>query len=98
MMKISLRRKKEEHDFAEIVERTKGVVLSAISKTLDAEFSSHIDDVVQETYLRAYKSLQKEQFKNNSSIETWLYTIARNESLRMNEKLVRERQKSENLA
>lgn len=96
-MKVFLKRK-EEVKFAEIVERTKSVVLSAIGKTLDSEFSSHIDDVVQETYMRAYKSLQKEQFQNNSSLETWLYTIARNESLRMNEKLVRERQKSENLA
>jgi len=96
-MKFSMKRK-EEANFTEIVESTKGVVLSAIGKTLDAEFSSHIDDVVQETYLRAYKSLKKEQFKNNSSLETWLYAIARNESLRMNEKLIRERKKSENLA
>lgn len=38
------------------------------------------DDVLQNTFLRIYKSLPK--FKQNSSLNTWMYRIAYNESLR----------------
>lgn len=82
-----------EAEFTEIVESTKRVVLSAIEKNLYPRFLHAIDDVVQETYLRAYKSLQKKQFEGRSALTTWLYTIARNESIRMNEKLGREDKK-----
>lgn len=84
----------EEKEFAEIVSRTKGVVLSAIEKNLASRFFHAIDDVAQETYLRAYKGLLKNQFRGDSSLETWLYTIARNESQRMNKKLMREEEKA----
>ncbi len=40
-----------EREFAEIVGRTKKVVLSAIEKNLASRFYHSIDDVVQETYL-----------------------------------------------
>lgn len=79
-----------ETEFAHIVHETKGVVLSAVEKHLAARHYHAIDDVVQETYLRAYNSLAREQFRGDSSITSWLYTIARNESYRMNEKLSRE--------
>ena len=49
--------------FAEIIKETKGVVLSAIEKTLFNRFYHAIDDVAQETYLRAYKSLDRNQFR-----------------------------------
>lgn len=79
-----------EKEFAGIVKSTKSIVLSAIKKHMPAQYFHSIDDVVQETYLRAYKSLIKNSFRGDSSVETWLYTIARNESLRMTKKLNRE--------
>ncbi len=38
------------------------------------------DDVLQNTFLRIYKSLPN--FKQNSSLHTWMYRIAYNESIR----------------
>ncbi len=86
-----------EREFAEIVGRTKKVVLTAIQKNLASRFYHSIDDVAQETYIRAYGSLEKGKFRGESSIETWLYSIARNESLRMNERLMREEMKKKKL-
>lgn len=86
-----------EREFADIVGRTKKVVLSAIEKNLASRFYHSIDDVVQETYIRAYGSLTKGKFRGESSLGTWLYSIARNESLRMNEKLMREERKKKKL-
>ncbi len=42
------------------------------------------DDVLQNTFIRIYKSLPN--FKQNSSLHTWMYRIAYNESLRFLEK------------
>lgn len=81
-------------DFTLIVKSTKKVVLSAIEKNLAERFYHAIDDVAQETYIRAYRGLVKNSFRADSSIETWLYAIARNESLRMNRKLMREEEKA----
>lgn len=83
-----------EREFAEIVKRTKKTVLSAIVKNMAPRFYHAIDDVAQETYIRAYNGLIKNSFKGDSSLETWLYKIARNESLRMNQKLLREEEKA----
>ena len=87
-----------ENEFAGIVNSTKSIVLSAIKKNLPAQYFHSIDDVVQETYLRAYRSLIKNSFRGDSSVETWLYTIARNESLRMTKKLNREEMKQKRKA
>jgi RNA polymerase sigma-70 factor (ECF subfamily) len=38
------------------------------------------DDVLQNTFIRIYKNIQ--QFKSKSSLHTWMYRIAYNESLR----------------
>lgn len=84
-----------DSDFTEIVNSTKAIVLSAIEKNLAERFFHSIDDVVQETYLRAYKALVSGKFREESKLSTWLYAIARNESLRMNEKLMREERKIE---
>ncbi len=84
-------------EFAEIISETKAVVLSAVSKHLAERFSHSVDDVVQEVYLRAYSSLVKGSFRNDSKFSTYIYTIAKNESLRMNEKLIREEKKMEKL-
>lgn len=83
-----------EREFAEIVKRTKKTVLSAIEKNMSPRFYHAIDDVAQETYIRAFNGLAKNSFRGDSSIETWLYKIARNESLRMNQKLMREEEKA----
>ncbi len=77
----------DQEAFASIVEETKGVVLKAVRKSLFSEYYYAIDDVIQETYLRAYRSLVKNKFKGQSKLSSWLYTIARNESIRMNKKL-----------
>ncbi len=77
----------DQEAFASIVEETKGFVLKAIKKSLFSEYYYAIDDVVQETYIRAYRSLVKKKFRENSKLSSWLYTIARNESIRMNKKL-----------
>jgi RNA polymerase sigma-70 factor, ECF subfamily len=87
-----------EIEFASIVGTTKRTVLKAVRKHLAARFSHATDDVVQETYMRGYRHLSSGKFRNESSIESWLYTIARNESLRMNRKLVREEEKAEKSA
>lgn len=86
-----------ESEFTEIVSSTREIVLSAIEKNLAERFSYAIDDVAQETYFRAYKALKKDQFRKESKLSTWLYTIARNESLRMNDKLRKEEERTEKL-
>ncbi len=85
-------------EFAAIVGKTKKIVLSAVRKHLAARFSYAIDDVVQEAYLRGYRHLAGGLFRNESSVESWLYAIARNESFRMNKKLEREEVKAEKAA
>ncbi|ONF93941.1 RNA polymerase sigma factor [Leptospira santarosai] len=84
-----------ESEFTEIVSSTRDIVLSAIEKNLAERFSYAIDDVAQETYFRAYKALKKNQFRKESKLSTWLYTIGRNESLRMNEKLKKEEERAQ---
>lgn len=82
-----------EIDFEKIVAETKTIVLSAIQKYLHEENIDYIDDVAQETYLRAYKALNQNKFKSQSELSTWIYTIAKNESLRMNENVMRQKKK-----
>ncbi len=79
-----------DHEFTKIVNETKPVVLSAIKKHLAAEYYHVLDDVVQETYIRAYKSLSRNAFRGDSAITTWLYTIARNECYRINARMTKE--------
>lgn len=73
-------------EFTLIVEKTHYIVLSAIKKNLFCEYFSYIDDVVQETYLRAYNAFEKEQLNDLTKLNGWIYTIARNESIRFNKK------------
>lgn len=86
----------DDKEFSEIVKGTKAVVLSAIKRHQAARFYHAIDDTVQETYIRAYRALTKKNFRAQSSLETWLYAIAKNESLRMTRKLEREEEKLRN--
>ncbi|HOO73424.1 MAG TPA: RNA polymerase sigma factor [Spirochaetota bacterium] len=79
-----------EKEFCNFVEETKGIVLAAVRRYLSAQYYQAIDDVVQETYIRAYRGLKLAEFNDRKSLLNWLYTIARNESLRMGEKMSRE--------
>ena len=84
--------------FEQIVRETKKTVLSAICRHLYPLYHHAIDDVAQETYYRAYRHLIQGRFREEAKRETWLYQIARNESLRMNQKLIVEEIKSKLLA
>lgn len=84
----------KESEFAEIIKDTKTVVLSAIEKHLPTRFYHAVDDVAQEIYLRAFRALRDGKFRGDSRVTTWLYSIARNESLRMARRLIREEEKS----
>ena len=84
-----------EKEFTKIVNSTKKVVLNAIRKHLQPEYYESIDDVAQEVYMRAFNSLSQGKFRKESEISTWLHTIARNESIRMNDKQNREIEKTE---
>ncbi len=84
-----------EQEFANIVGETKKTVLAAVQKHLPARFYHSIDDVVQETYMRAYRHLTAGKFRDEAAVSSWLYTIARNESLRMAKRLGREEEKME---
>ena len=86
-----------QKEFAIIVGKTKAIVLQAVRKHLAAQFYEAIDDVVQETYIRAYRSLVAGKFKEESSLETWLYRIAANEAKRMTQKMLREENKRNRL-
>ena len=79
--------------FAAIVDETKAVVISAIKQHLFENYKHAVDDVAQEVYLRAFRSLVKGGFENRSKLSTWLYSIAKNESIRMNYRLKREEHK-----
>lgn len=82
-------------DFAQIIEETRRPVLAAIRRYLDSRFAYAIDDVAQEVYLRAYKALTKNKLEDDTKLRSYLYTIAKNESLRMNARCRREEMKAE---
>lgn len=76
-----------EQEFAHIVHRTKKTVLAAITRFLPAEYSHAIDDIAQETYLRAYKGIITNRYVDEGHLNAWLYSIAKHETLRMLKKL-----------
>ncbi|MDF3819937.1 sigma-70 family RNA polymerase sigma factor [Leptospira sp. 96542] len=83
-----------DSEFNQVVSDTKRLVFKAIGDTLIDRFDDATDDVVQEVYFRVYKALQKGNFDGRSKISTWIYTIARNEAIRMNQKRLREEEKA----
>lgn len=89
-----------EKELVQIIRSTKPIVLRAIQKYLNPEFYDCIDDVAQETYLRLVMHIQKKpissSFQNDRSLGNFCYTIAKNESIRMNHKRKKEREKLEN--
>ena len=60
-------------DFRELYIEHKDFVRNAIYWMIR---NDSVDDLVQETFLKAYKSIEK--FQNNSSFKTWIYRIAMN--------------------
>lgn len=76
--------KKKQQDFINKINYTKPIILSTIRKYLWQENIHHIDDVAQEVYFNAYRSLMKNQFRFQSKIETWLYAITKNQCLKVN--------------
>lgn len=74
----------KQREFQTIVEETKGVVLNAVRRYLSRDLTHAIDDVVQETYIRVYLNMGKREFPGETQFRNWVYTIAKNESLRMN--------------
>lgn len=84
---------------AELVEKLKKPALKdiAFSELLDVyqerlywhirkivQTHENADDVLQNTFIRVYKSINN--FQEKSSLHTWMYRIAYNESMRFLEK------------
>ena len=73
--------------FSEIVGQTKTVVLSAVSRYLSPHLKHYIDDVVQETYYKAYRRLAKAKTEEDiRNLNNFLFTIAKNEAFRLNDR------------
>src|ERR1700722_8543065 len=69
----------KDDSFAELVNRhLSGVYKFAYSYVRDA---ADAEDVAQETFVRAWKNLQK--FDTSRNLRTWLFTIAKNAALDM---------------
>lgn len=66
---------KDQHAFTRLVMRHQLVVRSLLARTCRKDRHS-VDDLVQETFLRAYLSLAS--FRQESKFSTWLYRIAFN--------------------
>ena len=65
----------DEHAFAELVRRHQSAVRSVLRK-LTRGNEVLADELAQETFLRAYRSLK--QYRGESKFSTWLYRIACN--------------------
>ena len=78
-LNIEALRKRDKHVFALLVDQNSDhiyrLALRLTGNTQDAE------DVVQETFIKAYNNLEK--FEGRSKVSTWLYRIATNEALMM---------------
>lgn len=77
--KISISRLQagDQAEFAKLVETYSELIYRLAIKMLANEQDA--EDVLQETFLKAFRSIQT--FKGESNISTWLYRIATNEAL-----------------
>jgi RNA polymerase sigma-70 factor (ECF subfamily) len=77
-----------DKEFEQFISTTRWVVLSAIRKYLHPRLADYVDDVAQETYIRIFRYFSNSGFPGDKDISlgNWVYTIAKNESLRMNTK------------
>jgi len=67
----------DKAEFARLVETYSGVIYRLAARML--EDPQDAEDVLQETFLKAYRNLST--FDGRSSLSTWLYRIATNEAL-----------------
>jgi RNA polymerase sigma-70 factor (ECF subfamily) len=67
----------DKTEFARLVDRYSGVIYRLASKMV--ENPQDAEDVLQETFIKAMRGLPN--FNGRSSLSTWLYRIATNESL-----------------
>lgn len=74
---LGLLREGDKAEFARLVETYSNVVYRLGLKMLEDEQDA--EDVLQETFIKAYKALPN--FHGRSSLSTWLYRIATNEAL-----------------
>ncbi|MGB1042094.1 MAG: RNA polymerase sigma factor [Tenacibaculum sp.] len=75
-------KKHEERAFAKLLDLYQERLYWHIRKIVGTH--ENADDVLQNTFVRVYKNLSK--FKQDSSLHTWMYRIAYNESIRFLEK------------
>jgi len=69
-------RKGDVEAFAEVFEALRPLVFSVANRLVGP---NDAEDVVMETYLKAWQGLPR--FRGKSSLKTWLYRISRNCSL-----------------
>lgn len=86
-------------EFEEIVSTTKPAVLASIRRYLNRDLIDMIDDVAQETYIRMYKYLVRNPLdqERQKTLGNWAFTIAKNESLRANSQLARQRSEEQHI-
>lgn len=87
----------KEKEIQSLIHNTKKLVLYTIKKYIQPQTIPYIDDIVQETYIKLIKSLQSNQFLYKSKLSTYLYKIAKNETIKYNEKIQKEEQKKEKI-
>ena len=64
--------------FGSLYKRHKDIVRRFLNRMVDHSYRVDLEDVEQETFLKAWQHL--EQFQERSSIRTWLISIATNEA------------------
>jgi RNA polymerase sigma-70 factor (ECF subfamily) len=67
--------------FEEIYQSYKHFVAQRISRMLGPGYSAQVEDMVQDTFLKAFRSLQKGKILHSSAISSWLNRIATNLAL-----------------
>lgn len=70
--------------FAILIERYKAPITRFVRR-LSYGYPQDVDDIVQETFIRAYRFINN--FDPQLKFSSWLYRIARNESLRFLKKI-----------
>ena len=75
----------QEAEFTRFVSMTKRSVLGAVRANLRPDLRHSIDDVVQETYLRIYRYIERHgPMPADDRVNAWAYVIGRNEARRWN--------------
>lgn len=75
-----------EQEFVQIIEDTKSSVFSAAYRYLNRSHHHMIDDIAQEVYFALYKHLKKRSNNALTSLNNYVYTMSKNECIRINKK------------